>query len=157
MNRLQKIRVARKHGIVIPVRAYMVAQRLDLPFQAVCAFLEKESFGGKNVWGHDPTWMVGYPRVNEESYKVYKAHRAKFGNQGVGPMQLTHPSYQDRADRLGGAWKVWPNLLAGFESIKQMRDNGLTWEEVGERYNGAASYGVDLAEKIKVWRQRFRD
>ena len=66
----------------------------------------------QNVFGSDnvanPIKSRGRPflKVTKPLYQEYLRNRKKgLGQQGVGPMQLTTGSYQDRADKLGGCWK----------------------------------------------------
>ena len=50
--------------------------------------LQKESGGGSNVFGHDPTIFVGAGTVTRAKYLEYKRQRVASGNtlmQGVGP------------------------------------------------------------------------
>jgi len=91
---LRRIRVMRNNGIVSPVRTFLVARQEKLPLPIACAFLEQESSGGQNVFGHDPTIFVGAGKVTRDKYRRYKQQRdANLPNgdrrmQGVGPMQL---------------------------------------------------------------------
>ena len=89
------------------------ASRYGLPVSLVCAVLEVET-GFRNVFGHDD----GPQPDQEPAARADGGHRRSatgstcgfrrqgLGNQGVGPMQLTSPGLQDRADALGGCWKV---------------------------------------------------
>ena len=43
------------------------------------------------------------------------------GAQGVGPMQLTDPGLQDRADKLGDCWKVSTNIAVGCAHLAHLR------------------------------------
>jgi len=154
MNRLQKILKARANGIKIPYRAMLASEKTGLPFPALCAVLEKESAGGMNVFGHDPTIYAGAGTVTKEKYLAYKARRGpqgRGGMQGVGPMQLTWYSYQDQADAIGGCWKPLPNMIVGARLLKSYWDASHNWVTVGTRYNGAVSYGQDLAAKVRKW------
>src|SRR5919206_5294985 len=88
----------RAGGIVHPRITVAEAQRAGLRLPIACAMLEKESSGGHNVFGHDPTIFVGAGQVTREKYRAYKKQRGpegKGGMQGVGPMQLTWYSIQD--------------------------------------------------------------
>jgi len=152
MSAVTLIRKARRNGIVHPVLAYRAARKAPIPFPVACALLEQESAGGRNVWGHDPTWMVGYPVLDEATYKVYKAHRVRFGAQGVGPTQLTWGGYQDRADELGGCWLPWPNMLVGFGIIADHLEAGLTLHEAFARYNGSEAYADQMDARVAKWR-----
>ena len=99
------------------------ARRAGLPVALACAVLEKET-GFRNVFGHDAVRNPvksppgGLLAVTEDNYRQYLAHRNRgLGNQGVGPMQLTSPSLQDRADQLGGCWQPGPNIRVGLEFL----------------------------------------
>ena len=90
-----------------------------MPVSLVCAVVEHES-GFRNVFGHDRVANPiksppgGLLEVTEERYRTYRGHRDRgLGAQGVGPMQLTWPAFQDRADKAGGCWKVEPNIKVG--------------------------------------------
>lgn len=162
MNTFQKMLVAYQNGIENPYAAYRAAQDAGIPFAVMCAFLEKESAGGKNIFGHDreadgtPRPFYGAGKVTKKKYLAYKKERDAFlprrRMQGVGPMQLTWWEFQDRADWLGGSWKPYVNMLVGAEIISDYWDHERDWAKVGERYNGRASYGEDLVTKIEKWR-----
>ena len=76
------------------------------------------------------------------------------GQQGVGPMQLTYYSYQDEADKLGGAWKPLPNMIIGFTVVAvNIRNDGLFLGV--KHYNGtnaaAARYATSVLALEKKW------
>src|SRR4051812_3506014 len=88
-------------GIVAPKLAIREATRAGLRLELACALLEKESAGGHNVYGHDPTIFVGAGAVSQSNYAEYKRRRVASRNhlmQGVGPCQLTWWEFQDAAD-----------------------------------------------------------
>ena len=98
-------------GIVHPKVTVAEAQRAGLRLAVACAMLEKETAGGHNVFGHDPTIFVGAGQVTKAKYQAYKQRRVSSGNksmQGVGPCQLTWYEFQDEADREGGCWTTHP-------------------------------------------------
>lgn len=150
----QKLKVsrARDNGIVNPVWAIQVALWAKMPPAVLCAYLEQETAGGHNLWGHDKTWMIGYPVLNEDTYSVYKAHRSAFGNQGVGPMQLTHPTFQDRADAMGGCWQPLTNMLCAADWLRDQKDRGLDWHAVARAYNGSDAYANHNDELRAKWK-----
>lgn len=157
MNKLQKLLVARKYGIVSPYLAMRAADNAGLPFAVMCAILEKESGGGKNVFGHDPTIFVGAGTVTKSKYRAYLAERHRTGKmQGVGPMQLTWWEFQDRADKAGGCWRPYYNMLVGAQILHSYWNTYGNWEKVGTKYNGSSAYGKDLAIKINKWVARFK-
>jgi murein DD-endopeptidase MepM/ murein hydrolase activator NlpD len=99
------------------------ARRHGVPVSLVCALLEVET-GFQNVFGHDQVRNPvkspprGLMAVTEARYRQYLHFRRQgLGNQGVGPMQLTSPGLQDRADALGGCWKADPNIRVGVEYL----------------------------------------
>lgn len=141
------------NGIKYPYQTMKAADEAGVPFYVLCAFLEQETAGGANVFGHDPTIFVGAGRVTKKKYLDYLAQRKKTGKmQGVGPMQLTWWEFQDRADALGGAWKPYNNILVGAQILKEYKDNGLTWQQVATKYNGSSDYGTAVAYKILKWK-----
>lgn len=158
-------------GIVNPSATIVAAQAAKLPLPYACALLEKESAGGLNLWGHDPTIFVGgYDAahshaygsvVTQEAYRAYLRQRGpqgRGGMQGVGPCQLTWYSYQDQADTLGGCWLPVFNMTVGFRLLEAniARDG----EQAGAAaYNGsgpaAEAYGDDFVAKAAVWKARL--
>ena len=141
------------------------AKRSGLSASLVCAVIEQETHF-RNVFGHD-----GGPRhtnpvksppggllvVTEERYKRYLKHRNLHrGQQGVGPMQLTSADLQDRADRLGGCWRVGPNIRVGCEYLaEKIKARGL---QAGvQAYNGAPGdkYAKSVLARERVWRSRL--
>lgn len=131
-----------------------------LPLSYALALCEKEG-GFRMVYGHDnvrnPAPKGG--RVTRGNYAEYKRDRRKgLGMQGVGHTQLTWFEFQDAADRLGGCWKPYPNLVVGFSNLKRLIN--LHGEERGAAaYNGAgdaaAAYGRDFVRKQKTWHRRI--
>ncbi|HYJ68104.1 MAG TPA: hypothetical protein VEX15_10640 [Nocardioidaceae bacterium] len=159
---LRRIRVMRSNGIVSPVRAFRAARRATLPLPIACAFLEQESSGGQNVFGHDDTIFVGAGKVTRRKYRRYKEQRdallpdGERRMQGVGPMQLTWYTLQDDADERGGCHKPTKNMAVGFELVRVYLDNADdNIVDAGEEYNGARSYGHEVKEKVERWRQRL--
>ena len=129
------------------------ARRVGLPVALACAVLEKET-GFRNVFGHDAVRNPiksppgGLLAVTEDNYRQYLAHRRRgLGNQGVGPMQLTSPGLQDRADQLGGCWQPGPNIRVGLEFLAgNIRRLGLRAGVVAYNGSGPAAqrYGDDV-------------
>lgn len=136
------------------------ARRARLSFAAACTLLEKES-NFRNVFGNDP---VGNPikggKVTQGRYKQYLYYRKRgLGAQGVGPCQLTWPPTQDRADALGGCWRVKWNVRVGFTMLSQLiKQHGL--HDGARRYNGSGSmaeaYADDFVWKYKHWKERLK-
>src|SRR4051795_10298717 len=148
-------------GIVHPKVTVAEAQRAGLRLAIACAMLEKETAGGHNVFGHDPTIFAGAGQVTKTKYQAYKQRRVASGNksmQGVGPCQLTWYEFQDEADREGGCWRPEINIRIGFRHLAELiKANG---ETAGARkYNGvgkaAEAYSADLLKRAAVWEQRL--
>src|SRR5688572_13799765 len=151
---IERLRAA---GIDSPRIAIEEAKRAGLPLELACALLEKESGGGANVYGHDPSIFSGAGQVTRENYARYKKQRVASGNrkmQGVGPCQLTWWEFQDQADAQGGCWRPRINMRVGFlhlaNLIKRYGES-----DGARRYNGAGSaaeaYSRDLLVKARRW------
>lgn len=144
----------RQHGIVNPILTLRAARKAGLPLDLACAFLDQESGGGRNVFGHDPTIFAGAGQVTKEKYLAYKRARGQTRMQGVGPMQLTWWEYQDRADRMGGCWDPGVNMEVGFRiAAAHIRMRGLMAGIAA--YNGSGSaaqrYAVSVRAKARHW------
>jgi hypothetical protein len=150
------------HGILHAAEVVELAAVAGLELAAAATMLEKESGGGRNVFGNDPVKTGGFyvkgGEVTEEAYLKYKAHRTQFGAQGVGPTQLTWSGFQDRADALGGCYLWNVNASVGFGILAgNIRSQGVY---AGFRaYNGtgahADDYAKDAVAKLAVWRSRL--
>ena len=151
----------REGGIVHPMITIAEAQRAGLRLPIACAMLEKESSGGHNLFGHDPTIFVGAGAVTREKYRAYKKQRVAGGNkhmQGVGPCQLTWYALQDEADREGGCWRPEINIRVGFRHLAALiKTHGDA--DGARRYNGsgkaAEAYSADLLRRARAWEQRL--
>lgn len=151
----------RAGGIVHPQVTIAEAQRCGLRLAVACAMLEKETSGGHNVFGHDPTIFVGAGQVTRAKYEAYKKRRVSSGNrsmQGVGPCQLTWWEFQDEADREGGCWKPEINIRIGFRRLAaNIKAHGEA--DGARRYNGvgkaAEAYSADLLKRAAAWEQRL--
>ena len=148
----------RAGGIVAPRTTVREARRAGLRLDLACAMLEKESSGGRNVYGHDPTIFKGRGKVTRANYAEYKRRRIASGNkamQGVGPCQLTWWELQDTADAQGGCWRPEINMRVGFGQLAAlvMRHGEA---EGARRYNGsgaaAEAYSRDLMAKARRWK-----
>jgi murein DD-endopeptidase MepM/ murein hydrolase activator NlpD len=147
----------RRAGVRWPDIIARECERHGLPASLVLAVIEVET-GFRNVFGHDgvrnpvKSPSGGLKEVTEAEYKRYLRFRAQgLGNQGVGPMQLTSPGLQDRADALGGCWKVGPNIRVGCEFLAgNIQRLGLRAGVIA--YNGGAAY----ADKVFPAQQRWR-
>ncbi len=142
------------------------ARRSGVPVALVCAVIEKETHF-TNVFGHDdvdnPVKSPPRPapdlEVTEARYRKYLEHRKRGqGNQGVGPMQLTSPGLQDRADELGGCWQPDRNIRVGVEFL------AANIERLGRKagiqaYNGAPgdAYATAVLALEERWSARLRE
>jgi hypothetical protein len=107
----------RRHLCRIPGVAVAEAEHTGCPLVHACVLLDLESSGGLNVFGV-PKRLCGQPAnspVSEATYTAYKARRDECGSQGVGPLQLTWPPYQDAAEAFGGCWKPEINVRYGLQ------------------------------------------
>ncbi len=163
------------HGLAAAIHAHggrygriivSEARRSGVPVSLVCAVIEKETHFA-NVFGHDTVTnpVKSPPRpapdleVTKARYRKYLEHRKLGqGNQGVGPMQLTSPGLQDRADELGGCWRPGPNIRVGVEflaaNIQRLgRKPGI------QAYNGASgdAYATAVLALEERWRERLRE
>lgn len=149
-------------GILRAEQTVAAARAAGLELACAATLLEKESYGGRNVWGSDPvqtggTYVKG-SEVTRAAYLAYKARRRELGAQGVGPCQLTWPGFQDQADARGGCWDPAVNMAVGFETLAGLiRAHGL--RDGFRRYNGsgpaAERYATDALGKLAAWRDRL--
>jgi hypothetical protein len=140
----------------IATHALEAVATTKLPLSYALALLEKES-GGQNVYGHDgvrnPAPKGG--RVTQANYAKYKRDRkAGLGMQGVGPTQLTWYEFQDHADRIGGCWRPYPNMVVGF-ALLGSHIKRLGKEKGAAAFNGtgpdAERYGRDWVRLQEHW------
>lgn len=148
------MQIMKKHGIVSPALTLKEARKAGVHLALACAVLQAESSGGHNVFGSDPVTggQVHGGGVTRQRYLEYKRLRKQgYGNQGVGPMQLTSPGLQDQADKLGGAWKPSANLQVGLRYLHDLiKSNGSTWKGL-LRYNGAKAYADRVNGYMHTW------
>lgn len=149
-------------GILRAAEVVEIAAGAGLELASAATMLEKESGGGRNVWGHDGVNTGGFYNkgsdVTREAYETWKPHRAQLGSQGVGPTQLTYPPLQDQADRLGGCWDWRTNVTVGFRQLAELqRQYGIRGGF--RRYNGsgpgAERYADDAMAKRGKWLARI--
>jgi hypothetical protein len=149
-------------GILRPAEVIELAAATGLDLAAAATLLQKESGGGRNVWGHDGVSTGGFyvkgSEVTQQAYLAYKAHRSRLGCQGVGPCQLTYHAYQDQADAIGGCWDWRANVTIGFRVLAaSIRARGL--RDGFRAYNGsghaAERYAEDAICKYQAWRERL--
>jgi hypothetical protein len=139
-----------------------VAEKVGLAVAATC--LQKETGGGKNIWGHDTsvtagTYTPGGP-VTRDNYLAYRSamKAGKIKRNGAGPCQATSAQYQDTADLLGGCWDPVANMRSGFRGMGALI-NAYGVRQGARRYNGsgpqAEAYGADFEAKYNAWHSRL--
>ena len=153
----KRINRARDAGCLRPVTAFIEARKAGIAFYILCAFLEQESSGGLNVFGHDNTIFAGAGKVTKSKYLAYLKERDAIPGQrrmqGVGPLQLTWYEFQDGADELGGCWKPRINIRYGATLLANYRKSLGSWFDAAERYNGSREYAVRNEELREKWRK----
>lgn len=167
VEQLQHITVPGVHGdvtILNPLLTLEAAKKAGLSLPVALALLSMESSGGYNWWGDDPNiFQEGHDAlhgrnwgkvVTKAAYDAYREQRTEAKKQGVGPAQLTDPSQQKRADQLGGAWKPLPNMIAGFEDMRELIRRSPTLRVAIGRYNGSPPY-ADYANGFLQYEQRW--
>jgi hypothetical protein len=137
----------------------LVCREAGVPFYVACALFEKES-GGRNIYGHDAGGALsGFPLdVCEGNYGVFEWLVFTKGqtSNGVGPSQITYKGFFTQMKAQGlKPWDVHDNMLFGLKTLGGYFAQYGSWTEAGHHYNGATVYGVDLAHKIEIWKQRF--
>lgn len=156
------VQILTNNGVQRASDVIELAAKAGLELAAAATLLQKETGGGRNIYGHDPVetggfYVKGGP-VTKANFTKYRAHRAQLGAQGVGPVQLTLPAFQDRADARGGChdWRV--NALVGFE-ILSANITAFGVRNGFRAYNGsgpaAEAYATDAMDKLRVWRDRL--
>lgn len=137
------------------------APHVGFTLAACCSMLVLET-AGQNFWGHDPGGTAHPPDagnvvVTEDAYLEYvRRVNEGFGWQGVGPCQLTWRSYQVEADRLGGCWKPYYNMLVGFQILRSdMLAGGSAFEGFWS-WNGRTDAGRNYAENAVQIMDRFQ-
>lgn len=162
-------RLLTRGGILMPRRLIRASRDADTPVHVGAAFLEQETGGGRNVYGHDvdahgnprPFW--GHGQVTRANYAAYKRERdlgvredrwRSLGrrSQGVGPMQLTWWEYQDRADRAGGCWRPYVNILVGLSILRSLNRPGSGWRDAAHAWNPNPGYADEVTRRIARWR-----
>ena len=154
----RRIDAARDRGCAMAQAAFRASRKADIPFYVACAFLKQETGGGRNVFGHDASIFAGAGKVTKAKYLRYKRLRERTGRmQGVGPMQLTWHTFQDRADRIGGAWDPYVNMLVGFRHLADLRRDLGSWHGAARAYNGsgpmAQRYAAEMSRRFVAERR----
>lgn len=150
-------------GFVYPSATLAARQAAKVGLPLALAVLMQETGGGRNVFGHDadhlgPCPGYGWGEVTKAKYLAFRHLRdTQHRSNGVGPMQLTSPSLQDEADKVGGCWIPQHNIAVGLHYLHDLikRHHGL---EAGvTAYNGSgpaaeayAAHVLALAEHYKA-------
>jgi hypothetical protein len=143
----------------------VAARRERLPIALACALVEYES-GFRNVYGHDAVRNPiarGGP-VTRENYLRYRAWRDQgLGSQRVGCTQLAWTAHQERADELGGCWRVENQLRVGFSVLaghirRYGVRGGLAAYNSGNPESPAGlRYAAKVMERRQDWERRLRE
>lgn len=149
-------------------------------FYIALAMLEKETGTCRNVYGGDAGGALrGFKgEVNAGSYAVFRwmidvgvpvkqsdgTHKViKFGPNGVGPSQITHPDLVARMKNQGlDIHDPHDNIAFGVKLIQSYyrkgRDDGKSVSEAlryaGTRYNGSPVYGDSYLTVALKWKNR---
>lgn len=157
-DQVKSVKIMRHQGLANAPTIYSSATDAGLTLPAACALMQQES-GGHNVYGHDQGGALsGYPeRVDPSNFRVFlwlvDNPNLSFASNGVGPSQITARGYFDQMKQEGlHPWDAGDNMFFGFRLLKGYRADTGSWEGAGTKYNGAESYGVELAAKVRAWR-----
>lgn len=135
-------------GIVNPQETINAANAAGLPLAYACAMLMLETAGGHNEFGHDPGNAVQGGDVTEARYRELRASvSAGHPSQGVGPTQLTSVFLLDAADKIGGAWKVQPNMTVGFRYLSALQKEHGSAQLGFQHFNGSGPAAVSYGER----------
>ena len=142
------------------LRIITEARRNNVPISLAFAIVEQES-NFRNVFGHDPTSSIPQSwkgsRVTKTKYKTYKSRRAGHGAQGVGPMQLTWPGFQDEADKLGGCWRPKYNIMVGMEHLGKLLKANTSTQKAVAAYNGSGQAAINYAHAVALRQARWHE
>ena len=104
---MSTVTVLEQNGTQRAAEVIELAALAGLELAAAATLLEKESSGGRNVFGRDAVETGGLLHQGGSRHEgvlpALPGAPAELGAQGVGPTQLTFPPFQDRADRPAGA------------------------------------------------------
>jgi hypothetical protein len=160
------VEVAEHHGCSAGLARVIIkwAREYELPISLGFAVVEQES-NFRKVFGHDRGQpFEGAGEVTKEKYQRYKRQRGprgEGGQQGVGETQLTHYSFQDEADKLGGCWTADANVQVAFRLLSRLinkhgEDKGLAAYNAGEGgWRNGQGYAREVQAKQRRWHQRL--
>lgn len=170
MRRRRRLRrnkeIARRRGARFVGIIFDTAHALDMSVPLLLAVVQQET-GFENEYGHDhlpgqrPIWHGRQDKVlvTEANYKRYRKWRREHGDrfaQGVGPMQLTSPGYQDLADARGGCWKPEVNIRVGAEILKgHIEALGLR-PGIGAYNGGRGNPNLTYADSVRALRDNWQ-
>jgi hypothetical protein len=156
------IRLLREGKNIRPEQTIEAALDEGIDLAVAATLLEKESSGGRNVWGHDAVDSRGiYDKGAEVTEGVFRAYRdavkaGRIRRLGVGPCQCTSAEFQDRADELGGCWDPVANMRSGFRGMQaRIVRAGGNVHDAARSYNGREDYADDFVKRLKVWKARL--
>jgi hypothetical protein len=161
---LRKIRIATQFGLENATTIALAARKAEVPLAVASALFEKESMG-RNIWGNDRGGVFeplpfGW-QVTKAGYEIFEHYVVVLGytSNGCGPAQITWRGFfPDMRAKGLKPWRPYDNMLYGLQLLHDYKNvHGATWEDAGTKYNGARSYGIDFAEKIREWRTRYRE
>jgi hypothetical protein len=146
------------------LRIILEARAAGIPISLAFALVEKES-GFRSIYGHDPVKNRA-PKgrtVTKNNYlDTYLPDRhAGLGNQGVGLTQLTSPVFQDKADKMGGAWIPKYQLRVGFQRMAELLKKYDTGRAIASYNAGEGGwkngmrYSEDVRKLQKKWHNRL--
>lgn len=156
-ERISKMLAA--NGVQNPGKTVLACEEAGAKLAECVVTLFEETSGGYNEWGHDPGGAVQGGTVTKASYRHYERLLAEGAGtvQGCGPCQLTSRGLQLEADKLGGCWNPYFNMVVGFRFHQSL--GSTAWSRF-YHYNGsgpaAAAYATRSVALTVVWKARIR-
>jgi hypothetical protein len=146
----------RRQGFLRPYLTVAALRKADIKPQTAAALLNKETGNGKNIFGCDHGAGRGFCHQNVTEARVRQLRASGLAN-GIGPTQLTWPGYVDRANRAGGVWKPFVNMVVGFSIFGELFvDEGRSIWGAAKRYNGADAYATDFVRRRQGYELKLR-
>ena len=149
----------RAGGILNPRMVVAEAKRAGLRLDYACAMLQKETGGGSNVFGHDPTIFVGAGNVDEGEVSGLQAP-ARGQRQQADAGRRADPAHL--LDAAGPGGRPGRLLEPADQHARRLQAPGrshppATARRIGaRRYNGsgdaAVAYSKDLLARAAKWR-----
>lgn len=165
----------------VDIAAQVADEVPDIIFYQLCALFEKESYGGKNMYGNDKiklpdgtytrkgVALSGFPEpVNKSNYAVfwYEVFTIGYRSNGVGPLQLTSKTFHTdmRAQGLE-AWepydsvtfgaKLWTGYYRGYRAQGDTVSEAIV--KAGCKYNTGSSDPCEYGDRLLVIMDKWRD